>query len=88
MSTKMWEAVVDHARTCMVDDKKLYLYCPPSLNRGGVVFNVVGQVLGVLSDHKYVVADNLPELERVSFVFDSTFISLNLHKKLKLVMFS
>ncbi|KAK1433799.1 hypothetical protein QVD17_10716 [Tagetes erecta] len=64
MSTKMWEAVVDHARGCMVDDKKLYLYCPPSLNIGGVVFNVVGQVLGFLSDHKYVVVDNLSDLER------------------------
>ncbi|KAI7754774.1 hypothetical protein M8C21_004020, partial [Ambrosia artemisiifolia] len=64
MSTKMWEAVVEHARRCMVDDKKLYLYCPSSLNRDGVVFNVVGQVLGVLSDSRYVVADNLSDLER------------------------
>ncbi|KAI3726947.1 hypothetical protein L1987_66754 [Smallanthus sonchifolius] len=64
MSAKMWEAAVEHARRCIVDDKKLYLYCPPSLNKDGVVFNVVGQVLGVLSDRKYVVADNLSELER------------------------
>ncbi|KAL8250419.1 hypothetical protein R6Q59_034112 [Mikania micrantha] len=64
MSTKMWEVVVEHARRCMIDDKKLYLYCPPSLNGNGVVFNVVGQVLGVLSDRKYVVADNLSEFER------------------------
>ncbi|KAK9066494.1 hypothetical protein SSX86_013817 [Deinandra increscens subsp. villosa] len=63
MSTKMWEAVVEHARRCMVDDKKLYLYCPPSLNGDGVVFNVVGQFLGVLLDHKYIVADNLSEVE-------------------------
>ncbi|KAI3785755.1 hypothetical protein L1987_44880 [Smallanthus sonchifolius] len=63
MSTKMWEATVEHARRCIVDDKKLYLYCPPSLNKDGVVFNVVGQVLGVLSDRKYAVADNLSELE-------------------------
>ncbi|KAF5792812.1 putative CALMODULIN-BINDING PROTEIN60 [Helianthus annuus] len=64
MSTKMWEAVVEHARRCMVDDKKLYLYCPSSRNRDGVVFNVVGQVLGVLSDCKYIVADNLADFER------------------------
>ncbi|XP_076908317.1 calmodulin-binding protein 60 A-like isoform X1 [Bidens hawaiensis] len=65
MSIKMWEVVVEHARRCTVDDKKLYLYCPPSLNRDGVVFNIVGQVLGVLSDRKYVVADSLSEFEKV-----------------------
>ncbi|XP_076960536.1 calmodulin-binding protein 60 A-like [Bidens hawaiensis] len=64
MSTKMWEIVVEHARRCTVDDKKLYLYCPPSLSRDGVVFNVVGQVLGVLSDRKYIATDSLSEFEK------------------------
>lgn len=63
MSTKMWEVTVEHARKCVVDDKKLYSYCPPSLNGDGVVFNVVGQVLGVFSNRKYVVADRLSEVE-------------------------
>lgn len=64
MSTKMWETTVEHAKRCVVDDKKLYLYCPQSLNRDGVVFNVVGQVLGLLSDCKYVSADKLSEVEK------------------------
>ncbi|KAI3759366.1 hypothetical protein L6452_07128 [Arctium lappa] len=64
MSTKMWEVTVEHARRCVIDDKKLYLYCPRSMNRDGVVFNVVGQVLGLLSNSKYVVADKLSETER------------------------
>ncbi|KVI06314.1 Calmodulin binding protein-like protein [Cynara cardunculus var. scolymus] len=63
MSTKMWEVTMEHARRCVIDDMKLYLYCPRSLNRDGVVFNVVGQVLGLLSDSKYIVADKLSETE-------------------------
>ncbi|KAI7756181.1 hypothetical protein M8C21_032387 [Ambrosia artemisiifolia] len=64
MSTKMWEVVVEHAARCVIDDNKLYLYCPQSQNKDGVVFNVVGQVLGLLSDCKYVVSDNLSETEK------------------------
>ncbi|KAL7604014.1 hypothetical protein Lser_V15G17199 [Lactuca serriola] len=64
MSTKMWETTVEHAKSCVVDDKKLYLYCPRSLNRNGVVFNVVGQVLGLLSDSKYVAIEKLSEVEQ------------------------
>lgn len=63
----MWETTVEHAKSCVVDDKKLYLYCPRSLNRNGVVFNVVGQVLGLLSDSKYVAIEKLSEVEQVSF---------------------
>ncbi|XP_076895638.1 calmodulin-binding protein 60 A-like [Bidens hawaiensis] len=64
MSTKMWEVVVEHAMRCVIDDNKLYLYCPQSQKKDGVVFNVVGQVLGVLADCKYVVADNLSDTEK------------------------
>ncbi|XP_071733331.1 calmodulin-binding protein 60 A-like [Rutidosis leptorrhynchoides] len=64
MSAKMWEVVVEHASRCVIDDNKLYLYCPQYQKRDGVVFNVVGQVLGVLSDCKYVVSDVLSETEK------------------------
>ncbi|KAL4559695.1 hypothetical protein LXL04_031838 [Taraxacum kok-saghyz] len=65
MSTKMWEVAVEHATRCVIDDNKLYLYCPQSQNRDGVVFNVVGQVLGLLSDSKYVVSNNLSDNEKI-----------------------
>ncbi|KAM0035061.1 putative CALMODULIN-BINDING PROTEIN60 [Helianthus debilis subsp. tardiflorus] len=64
MSTKMWEVVVEHATRCVIDDNKLYLYCPQAHKKDGVVFNVVGQVLGLLSDCKYVVSSKLPETEK------------------------
>ncbi|KAI3684552.1 hypothetical protein L6452_33776 [Arctium lappa] len=65
MSTKMWEVVVEHATRCVIDDNKLYLYCPQSQKKDGVVFNIVGQVLGLLSDCKYVVSHKLSETEKI-----------------------
>nr|POF15738.1 calmodulin-binding protein 60 a [Quercus suber] len=48
MSAKMWEVTVEHARTC-VFEKRMFLYSPPSSQqKTGVVFNVVGQVMGLL----------------------------------------
>lgn len=61
MSTKMWEITVEHARTCVLD-KKSYFY--GSYPTQGVVFNVVGQLLGVFSNGQYVDADKLSEVEK------------------------
>ncbi|KAJ6888628.1 calmodulin-binding protein 60 A-like [Populus alba x Populus x berolinensis] len=64
MSAKMWEVTVEHARTCVID-KRIFLYCPPvSQQKTGVVFNVVGQVIGLLSECQYVPLDKLSETEK------------------------
>ncbi|XP_022988355.1 calmodulin-binding protein 60 A-like isoform X1 [Cucurbita maxima] len=64
MSTKMWEATIEHAQTCVLD-KKIYVYKPRDLEqKSGVVFNVVGQVMGLLSDYQYVPKDKLSEVEK------------------------
>lgn len=63
MSAKMWDITVEHARTCVLDDK-MYSYCSGSPQRTGVVFNIVGQVLGLLSDGKYRPADTISEIEK------------------------
>lgn len=62
MSTKMWEATVEHAKTCVLTDK-VHHYYPDSLNKTGVVFNVVGEVRGLISD-KFVSVDDLTEKEK------------------------
>ncbi|KAF8708623.1 hypothetical protein HU200_030002 [Digitaria exilis] len=62
MSAKMWEATVEHAETCVLTDKVHYYY-PDSLNKVGVVFNVVGEVRGLMSD-KFVPVDDLTEKEK------------------------
>ncbi|CAL4919869.1 unnamed protein product [Urochloa decumbens] len=62
MSTKMWEATVEHAETCVLSEKVHYYY-PDGLNKAGVVFNVVGEVTGLISD-KFVSVDDLTEQEK------------------------
>ncbi|KAF5459855.1 hypothetical protein F2P56_019768 [Juglans regia] len=65
MSAKMWEITVEHARTCVLE-KRMYVYCPPSSQpKTGVVFNVVGQVMGLLSECQFVPVDKLSETEKV-----------------------
>ena len=66
MSAKMWEATVEHAKTCVLTDK-VHHYYPDSLNKAGVVFNVVGEVRGLISD-KYVSVDDLTEKEKVTML--------------------
>ncbi|GMQ10331.1 hypothetical protein CsSME_00053379 [Camellia sinensis var. sinensis] len=64
MSAKMWELTIDHAGTCTLDSR-LYFYCPPqSEPKAGVVFNVVGQVMGLLSECQYTHVDKLSETEK------------------------
>lgn len=65
MSTKMWEVTVEHARTCVID-KRIYMYCPPGpQQKSGVVFNTVGQLMGLLSECQYIPIDKLSETEKV-----------------------
>lgn len=69
MSTKMWEVTVEHARTCVLD-KRVYVYCPPGTQqKSGVVFNVVGQVMGLLSECQYVPIDKLSETQKAHFPY-------------------
>ncbi|XP_042502880.1 calmodulin-binding protein 60 A-like isoform X2 [Macadamia integrifolia] len=64
MSSKMWEAIVDHARTCTLDNR-IYMYYPPNAQkRMGVVFNIVGQALGLLAEEKYIPIDELSDTEK------------------------
>ncbi|KAJ6387065.1 hypothetical protein OIU78_016899 [Salix suchowensis] len=82
MSAKMWEVAVEHARTCVID-KRIYLYCPPvSQQKTGVVFNIVGQVIGLLSECQYVLLDKLSETEKARFShsFNLFFITFFFHQ--------
>lgn len=61
MSAKMWEVAVEHARTCVLD-QKLQFYGTSQEN--GVVFNIVGQLMGTISNSHYLHTDNLSESEK------------------------
>lgn len=74
MSAKKWEMTVEHSRTCVLD-KKLYLYNTTSPGQNGVVFNVVGQVVGMFSNGHYVASDKLSDEEKVVFCSLFTILS-------------
>ncbi|KAK3440003.1 hypothetical protein EUGRSUZ_B00342 [Eucalyptus grandis] len=64
MSRKMWEVTFEHARTCSLD-QTIYFYRPPSSEpKAGVLFNIGGQVMGLLSDGKYIPSEKLSEAEK------------------------
>ncbi|KAL7161578.1 hypothetical protein ACSBR2_042111 [Camellia fascicularis] len=64
MPSKMWDITVDHARTCILD-KRAYLYCPPSpQQKTTVVFNVVGQLIGLLMEQQLISVDKLSLTEK------------------------
>ncbi|KAA8542635.1 hypothetical protein F0562_023866 [Nyssa sinensis] len=65
MSTGKWAVTVDHAQRCKLDNKK-YKYCPPiSQQNTEVVFDVVGRVMGLLSQQCHFVSiDQLSEKEK------------------------
>ncbi|KAG9152812.1 hypothetical protein Leryth_017637, partial [Lithospermum erythrorhizon] len=46
-SKKKWEAICEHALSCKIDEKR-YLYSSPELRETSVVFNTVGELLGML----------------------------------------
>ncbi|KZV39685.1 hypothetical protein F511_22710 [Dorcoceras hygrometricum] len=60
-----WKAAVVHARTCNIDDKKIYLYTSPQFNFY-VAFDAVARLMGIVRDSHYVQLDNLSEVERAS----------------------
>ncbi|PKA56344.1 hypothetical protein AXF42_Ash014847 [Apostasia shenzhenica] len=66
MSAKMWEVTVEHARTCTLTSQ-LHLYYVDGQRKAGVVFNVVGEVTGILSDQQFIPYDDLSDAQQVGF---------------------
>ncbi|KAL7192032.1 hypothetical protein ACSBR2_023978 [Camellia fascicularis] len=63
MPDKKLDVTVKHALTCKLDER--YLYPPPSSQQNTrIVFNAVGQVLGVYSECHYTPIDDLSETKK------------------------
>lgn len=48
--SKAWKVTVDHAQTCIIDDKKIYLYGASSNFNFVVAFDAVAQLRGIVRD--------------------------------------
>ncbi|KAK7331867.1 hypothetical protein VNO80_28608 [Phaseolus coccineus] len=64
MSNKMWEVLVEHAKTCVLSGK-LYVYYPDGARNVGVVFNNIYELSGLITNDQYYSADSLSDSQKV-----------------------
>nr|GMC89914.1 Calmodulin-binding protein 60 C [Ipomoea batatas] len=64
MSNKMWEALVEHAKTCVLSGK-LYVYYPDDMRNVGVVFNNIYELCGLIASEQYHSIDSLSDNQKV-----------------------
>ncbi|XP_058226206.1 calmodulin-binding protein 60 B-like isoform X3 [Rhododendron vialii] len=64
MSNKMWDALIEHAKTCVLGGK-LYVYYPDDSRYAGVVFNNIYELSGLISGEQFFSADSLSDTQKV-----------------------
>ncbi|CBI23322.3 unnamed protein product, partial [Vitis vinifera] len=64
MSNKMWDVLVEHAKTCVLSGK-LYVYYPDDVRSVGVVFNNIYELSGLIAGGQYHSADSLTDNQKV-----------------------
>ncbi|KAK9275677.1 hypothetical protein L1049_022944 [Liquidambar formosana] len=64
MSNKMWDALIEHAKTCVLSGK-LYVYYPEDSRNVGVVFNHICELRGLILGEQYYSADSLSDSQKV-----------------------
>ena len=52
MSNKMWDVLVEHAKTCVLSEK-LYVYYPDDVRSVGIVFNNIYELSGLIASGQY-----------------------------------
>ncbi|XP_047166129.1 calmodulin-binding protein 60 D-like [Vigna umbellata] len=64
MSNKMWDILVEHAKTCVLSGKH-YVYYPEDARNVGVVFNNIYELSGLIANDQFYSADSLSENQKV-----------------------
>ncbi|GAA0168054.1 hypothetical protein LIER_22861 [Lithospermum erythrorhizon] len=64
MSNKMWEVLVEHAKTCVLS-AKLHVYYPDDMRNVGVVFNHIYELSGLIANGQYYSADSLSDSQKI-----------------------
>ena len=65
MSNKMWDALLEHAKTCVLSAKH-YVYYPEDTRNVGVIFNHIYELRGLISGEQFFPADSLTDSQKVS----------------------
>lgn len=72
MSNKMWESLVEHAKTCVLSGK-YYVYYSDDTRDIGAIFNNIYEFCGLIAGGQFYSAENMNDNQKVSF---SIFISI------------
>lgn len=64
MSNRMWDALMEHAKTCVLSGK-LYVYYSDDTRDVGVVFNNIYELSGLIAGEQYCPADSLSDSQKV-----------------------
>jgi hypothetical protein len=64
MSNKMWESVVEHAKTCVLRGKH-YVYYASDTRNVGAIFNNIYEFTGLIADDQFISAENLTDNQKV-----------------------
>ena len=71
MSNRMWDALMEHAKTCALSGK-LYVYYADDMRNVGVAFNNIYELRGLISGEQFLSADSLSDNQKVSYVHQPT----------------
>ncbi|KAL6652672.1 hypothetical protein ACP70R_011597 [Stipagrostis hirtigluma subsp. patula] len=64
MSNRMWEILIEHAKTCVLSGKH-YIYYSRDGRTVGAIFNNIYEFVGLIADDQFISAENLTESQRV-----------------------
>lgn len=64
MSNRMWEVLVEHAKTCVMSGK-YYIYYSDEARNIGAIFNNIYEFTGLIASGQYYSAESLNESQKV-----------------------
>lgn len=64
MSNRMWESLIEHAKTCVLSGNH-YIYYSSDARNVGAIFNNIYEFTGLIADDQFISAENLTENQRV-----------------------
>lgn len=73
MSNKMWDALLEHAKTCVLGGK-FYVYYSEDQRSVGAVFNNIYELSGLINGEQYISVDSLSDRQKVSLIYVMCFV--------------
>lgn len=68
MSNKMWDALIEHAKTCVLSGK-VYVYYSDDSRSVAVVFNNIYELNGLIAGEQYFPSDALSDSQKVRVIY-------------------